>query len=119
MQVKTLLNRIEKFKSFVYGTVHLEVLKGSEVLVVAIKSRANGKAECSVCGERAPGRLPHPVSDAVVELACAYGRSGVGETVSRNTPFSHPTHWRNHPALKNEVWLSHQITVVTETAARA
>ena len=60
MQVKTLLNRIEKFKSFVYGTVHLEVLKGSEVLVVAIKSRANGKAECSVCGERAPGydRLP-------------------------------------------------------------
>ena len=45
MQVKTLLNSIERFKSFIYGAVHLEGIMGSEVLVVYIKSRANGNTK--------------------------------------------------------------------------
>ena len=40
MLIKTLLNRIEHFKSFVYGSVTFQDINGSEALVVAIKARA-------------------------------------------------------------------------------
>ena len=52
MLVKTLLNKVENFKSFVYKAVHLEVISGRESLVVDIKARANSKPECSICGKR-------------------------------------------------------------------
>ena len=60
MLVKTLLNRVEKFKSFVYETVQFEFVKGAEALVVDIKPRANGTPECSICGKKSPGydKLP-------------------------------------------------------------
>jgi len=43
MLVKTLLNKVENFKSFVYKAVHLEVIHGREALVADIQPRANAK----------------------------------------------------------------------------
>ena len=55
MQLKTILNRVEKFKSFVYGSVRLVEEVGRLTLLVEIKPRANGQAVCSKCGRRRPG----------------------------------------------------------------
>ena len=60
MQLKTILNRVQKFKSFVYGAVHW--IEGASVptLEVEIQPRSNSRPECSGCGQRRPGydRLP-------------------------------------------------------------
>lgn len=61
MQLQTILNRVEKYKSFVYGNARLvEHRKGPPVIEVEIRSRANGRAICSGCEEQRPGydRLP-------------------------------------------------------------
>ena len=55
MQLKTILNRIEKFKSFVYGKVRLVEEGGRPTLLVEVSPRANGQAVCSGCGHRRPG----------------------------------------------------------------
>lgn len=55
MQVKRILNQIEKFKSFVYGKVQFLEECGSLVLVVEIRPRLNGKPVCSRCGQVCPG----------------------------------------------------------------
>jgi transposase len=55
MQLKTILNRVEKHKSFVYGEVKLEEEEGRLRLEIEIKARANGVMFCSGCGEAAPG----------------------------------------------------------------
>ena len=60
MQIKTLLNRVENYKSFVYKAVSLEVINGRKTLVADIKPRANAKPECSVCGKRVPGYDTQP-----------------------------------------------------------
>jgi len=60
MQLKTILNRVEKHKSFVYGEVKL-LEEGDELsLEVKIEARANGRPLCSGCEQAAPGydRLP-------------------------------------------------------------
>ncbi len=60
MQLKTILNRVEPFKSFVYGKV--QWLEGTPrpTLQVALHARKNGRAICSGCGRLRPGydRLP-------------------------------------------------------------
>jgi transposase len=60
MQLKTILNRVEPFKSFVYGKV--QWLEGAPrpTLEVALHARKNGRAICSGCGRLGPGydRLP-------------------------------------------------------------
>ena len=48
MQLKTILNHVEKHSSFVYGRVRLE----SGVLTVSVRPRRNGRPECSGCGRR-------------------------------------------------------------------
>lgn len=48
MQLKTILNRIEKHSSFVYGDPTFE----DDDLVIPIRPRSNGRAVCSVCGRR-------------------------------------------------------------------
>ena len=54
MQLKTILNRVQKFKSFVYGNiVWLDPDKRS-ALLIEVLARANSKPICSGC-ER-PGR---------------------------------------------------------------
>jgi transposase len=60
MQLKTILNRVEYFKSFVYGKV--QWVEGAErpTIEVEIEARRNGRPICSGCGRVRPGydRLP-------------------------------------------------------------
>lgn len=52
MLIKTLLNKVEKNKSFVYDNEHFEAVEGQEALVVDMRSRANADPECPECGRR-------------------------------------------------------------------
>jgi len=60
MQLKTILNRVQKFKSFVYAKVRLVGSAETPELEVEVRERANGRARCSGCGCPRPGydRLP-------------------------------------------------------------
>jgi len=60
MLVKTILNRVQKFKSFVYGPVRWIEHEGEAALEVELQPRANGRPLCSGCGRGGPGydRLP-------------------------------------------------------------
>ena len=55
MQLKTILNRMEKYKSFVFGRISLEEREGSAVLRVTIRPRRGSRPVCSGCGKRGPG----------------------------------------------------------------
>jgi transposase len=59
MQLKTILNRVERHKSFVYGAIRFSDSERSG-LEVAVHERANGRPICSGCGQAGPGydRLP-------------------------------------------------------------
>ena len=54
MQLKTILNRVQKFKSFVYGDI-VWLDSGQENLAILVQMlvRANSKAICSGCGSPA------------------------------------------------------------------
>ncbi len=39
MLIKTILNKVEKYKSFVYTGARFEVVEGQEALVVDVRSR--------------------------------------------------------------------------------
>jgi transposase len=52
MQIQTILNRFEKYSSFVYGKCRL--VEDGPTLEVEIKPRKNGKPVCSKCGEKGP-----------------------------------------------------------------
>jgi transposase len=54
MRIQTILNRVEKFKSFVYGDARFEEQEDGPVLVVQVKSRKNSQPYCSGCGRRGP-----------------------------------------------------------------
>jgi transposase len=60
MQLKTILNRVEPFKSFVYGKARW--VEGTErpTIEVEVHARKNGRAICAGCGRPAAGydRLP-------------------------------------------------------------
>ena len=60
MQLKTILNRVEYFKSFVYGKAGWVDGAEGPTIEVQIEARKNGRAICSGCGEVRPGydRLP-------------------------------------------------------------
>lgn len=60
MQLKAILNRVEKQRSFVYSHLAMTEQEGSPVIEVTIQPRANGKAICSGCRQQRPGydRLP-------------------------------------------------------------
>lgn len=55
MQLKTILNQVEKFKSFVYGKVRWAGGPEAPELEVEVVERANGRALCSGCGRPRPG----------------------------------------------------------------
>ena len=59
MRIQTILNRVEKFKSFVYGSASLEDHGGETALVVRVRPRKNSRPICSGCRRRGPayGRL--------------------------------------------------------------
>ena len=54
MQLKTILNRVQKFKSFIYGNVSWVESGGALALVIEITARANSRPICSGCGHRRP-----------------------------------------------------------------
>lgn len=60
MQLKTILNRVQKFKSFVYVKVRWRGSGDAPELEIEVLERANGRALCSGCGCPRPGydRLP-------------------------------------------------------------
>jgi transposase len=60
MQLKTILNRVEPFKSFVYGRSRWVEESARPVLEVEVAARKNGRPICSGCGRPGPGydRLP-------------------------------------------------------------
>ena len=55
MQVKTILNQIQRYRRFVYGEAKFVDTEEGRVIEVAIRSRANSCAVCSGCGQPAPG----------------------------------------------------------------
>ena len=60
MQIKTILNRVQKFKSFVYASARWAGCADAPELEVTVVARANGRPICSGCGLVRPGydRLP-------------------------------------------------------------
>ena len=56
MQLKTILNRVQKFKSFTYGEVHWdEMQNGETALLVEVLPRRNSRPICSGCKRVGPG----------------------------------------------------------------
>jgi hypothetical protein len=54
MQLKTILNRVTNYKSFVVEKVKWAEDSEESVLEVEMRSRANGRPICSGCGEVRP-----------------------------------------------------------------
>ena len=54
MQLKTILNRVEKHKSFVYGKVRFGRKAGRLALSVSLRPRRGSCPVCSGCGRRGP-----------------------------------------------------------------
>lgn len=55
MQLKTILNRVQKFKSFVYGAVYWIEGTKEPTVEVELHPRRNSRPICSGCGHRRPG----------------------------------------------------------------
>ena len=55
MQLKTILNHVERHKSFVYQEARWADPNAKTTIEIPIEPRANGQAICSGCGEAAPG----------------------------------------------------------------
>jgi transposase len=60
MQVKSILNRVERYKSFVYGKIQWVEKAARPTIEVQIAARAKSRPICSGCGRKGPGydRLP-------------------------------------------------------------
>jgi len=52
MLIKTLLNKVERFKSFIYGTASIMLVDGGEALVIDIEPRRNSQPICPECHKR-------------------------------------------------------------------
>jgi hypothetical protein len=48
MLIKTLLNKVERFKSFIYGTICVMFVDGAEALVVDTEPRRSSQPICRV-----------------------------------------------------------------------
>ena len=55
MHVKTLLNCVEKLKSFVYEDIRKIDAKDGPIIEVNVRPRANSSPICSGCGKKRPG----------------------------------------------------------------
>ena len=60
MQLQTILNRVQRHKSFVYRRARFRDGGDGLALDVTVEPRANGQPVCSGCGKKRPGydRLP-------------------------------------------------------------
>lgn len=61
MQLKTILNRVQKHRSYVYGAVRWYDRDGGVGLDVAVRPRANGRPKCSGCRRPRAGYDTLPV----------------------------------------------------------
>jgi transposase len=52
MQIKTILNRIQKQRGFVYGTIQLVEHVGGLALTIAIAPHGRNRPQCGGCGQR-------------------------------------------------------------------
>ena len=52
MLIKTLLNKVERFKSFVYGTARVTLVGDTEALIIDIVPRRNSGPVCPECAKR-------------------------------------------------------------------
>ena len=60
MQIKTILNRVQKYQSFIYTDFKLK--EGKQLkLDITIRPRSNSRAVCSGCGRKRPGYDTLPV----------------------------------------------------------
>jgi hypothetical protein len=55
MHIRTILNRVQKFKGFVYGSERLIEADNRSILEIPIRARRGSRAVCSGCGRKAPG----------------------------------------------------------------
>ncbi len=55
MQLKVILNRVLKIKSFVYGRVSWVEGEGEATIEIEVRERAKSRPECSGCGRRGAG----------------------------------------------------------------
>jgi transposase len=55
VQLKTILNRVQKQRSFVYGQVRWVEMPGRLAIEVEVKPRSNSRPRCSGCGRQGPG----------------------------------------------------------------
>ena len=78
--LKTILNFVEPYKSFIYGKVTWVDPETKTTLEVEIQPRKNSRAICSGCGQQTPGygRLSGRFEDECCFLAKLF-RSGVTE----------------------------------------
>lgn len=54
MQLKTILNRCQRYKGFVYGNARFTLIDGKEAIEVEMLNRQNSPVYCSGCYRRAP-----------------------------------------------------------------
>lgn len=55
MQLKTILNRVQKYQSFIYTEMELNEQGGQPELNITIRPRSNSRAVCSGCGRKCVG----------------------------------------------------------------
>ena len=55
MHIKTILNRVTRYKSFVFGKVRWQDDSERLALEVEVSPRSNGRVICSGCGKARPG----------------------------------------------------------------
>ena len=61
MQLKTILNRVQKFKSFVYEEVRWVDEAQAATIEAVLRPRSNSRAVCSGCGNPRPGYDTLPI----------------------------------------------------------
>ncbi len=70
MQIKTILNKVQKFKSFVYGRAYWVEDAKVPTIEIELRPRKNSQPQCSVCGQRgvAYDRLPSRAFEFIPHL---------------------------------------------------
>jgi transposase len=71
MRIQTILNRVEKCKSFVYGRARLEERHDGPALIVQVRPRKNSRPFCSGCGQR--GRVYDRLEERHFEFVPFWG----------------------------------------------
>ena len=85
--VKTILNRIQKHRGFVCGTVQLEEQIAGRALTVDLGPHRRNRPRCGGCGQSGPvydRQVPRPFEFVPLwGLACSTWNAGTSRSVSR------------------------------------